>query len=630
MSKYNVPGIQAQAPAMRATSVFATANQPTGFTHEGALGWQRTAKTEIYLRATSSFMGGEASFYESGQQRDDRAIELIRKLAVEDFDWTFGFLRWLRSDGNMRTAPIVLGAEAVHARLATGQHGTSETAGIGASNRALVDAVCQRADEPGEFLAYWLARFGKTIPKCVKRGLGDAVRRLYTGKAVLKYDTDSHGVRFADVLELCHPAPRDASIVADQAERVIIRDVKTCPRPKKRRFHDKIAAQNHADSATKNLPSKPALRPYVCECSWYHVTKKPAGVRMLGEVDTRPYRAPISWQGVLFKHLIDRRHNRPGEIPAELKTLTANAALRQAVADGDVSGLTNPETLRLAGMTWEAALSLGGKNIDKAAFWSAMIPSMGVMAQIRNARNFDESGVSDEAVMPVLANLVNPETVATSRQLPFRFYSAYKHAPSLRWGHALEIALGYSLPNIPELPGRTLVLVDTSNSMTNALSVKSKVTAITAAAVFGGALALKNPGRVDLYQYADYAARIPVTAGGSLLRLIQAVEGSTNSVGWGTQIEYSLRSAYDGHDRAIIITDGQGCGNGRVRSETVGTCVPANRPVYLFNVEAHTMSPMPTGGAARFDLGGLTDATFGQILQLERGAAGTWPWMTSA
>ncbi|MEJ3751036.1 hypothetical protein WEI85_48475 [Actinomycetes bacterium KLBMP 9797] len=43
-----------------------------------------------------------------------------------------------------------------------------------------------------------------------------------------------------------------------------------------------------------------------------------------------------------------------------------------------------------------------------------------------------------------------------------RFLSAYRAAPSLRWGYPLEQALGHSLNNIPSLPGRTLVLVDTS------------------------------------------------------------------------------------------------------------------------------------------------------------------------
>lgn len=45
------------------------------------------------------------------------------------------------------------------------------------------------------------------MPKPVKRGIADAVRRLYHGKSLLKYDTASKGYRFGDVLNLVHAAP---------------------------------------------------------------------------------------------------------------------------------------------------------------------------------------------------------------------------------------------------------------------------------------------------------------------------------------------------------------------------------------------------------------------------------------
>ena len=53
-----------------------------------------------------------------------------------------------------------------------------------------------------------------------------------------------------------------------------------------------------------------------------------------------------------------------------------------------------------------------------------------------------------------------------ARQFPIRFLSAFKEAPSLRWAWPLEQALQHSLANVPQLPGRTLVLVDVSGSMT--------------------------------------------------------------------------------------------------------------------------------------------------------------------
>lgn len=49
-------------------------------------------------------MVGEDAFYERAGDRDDRYAGLVRRLAVEDPEWTAAFLTWLRAAGNMRTA----------------------------------------------------------------------------------------------------------------------------------------------------------------------------------------------------------------------------------------------------------------------------------------------------------------------------------------------------------------------------------------------------------------------------------------------------------------------------------------------------------------------------------------------
>lgn len=103
----------------------------------------------------------------------------------------------------MRTAAIVGAAEYVKARLEKGVD-------TGPSNRQVIDSVLLRADEPGEMLGYWTSRYGRAIPKPVKRGTADAVRRLYSGKSLLKYDTASKGYRFGDILNLVHASPDPA------------------------------------------------------------------------------------------------------------------------------------------------------------------------------------------------------------------------------------------------------------------------------------------------------------------------------------------------------------------------------------------------------------------------------------
>ncbi|MFE5583824.1 TROVE domain-containing protein [Kitasatospora sp. NPDC056531] len=165
--------------------------------HQGGRGYTREPKSELFLLAVSLLVDGR-SYYEGSGVRDTRFLRLIREHALSDPRWTVGLLRWLRTEANIRSAAVVGAAEFVHARAEAGAAGLS---------RQAVDAVLQRPDEPGELLAYWTSRYGRRLPQPLRRGIGDAVRRLYTGRALLKYDTPSRRVRFGDVLELTHPAP---------------------------------------------------------------------------------------------------------------------------------------------------------------------------------------------------------------------------------------------------------------------------------------------------------------------------------------------------------------------------------------------------------------------------------------
>jgi hypothetical protein len=177
---------------------------PGVVTHEGAPGTVRDRHSELFLLAITN-MVGEQTFYEDAATRDNRFTTLVRQVAVADPAWMVSFLRWLRTDAQLRSASLVAAAEAVHARLSAGSADAEQAPEH--SNRRMIDAVLQRPDEPGELLAYWTSRHGRAIPKPVKRGVADAVRRLYSERALLKYDTAGKGFRFADVLELVHAAP---------------------------------------------------------------------------------------------------------------------------------------------------------------------------------------------------------------------------------------------------------------------------------------------------------------------------------------------------------------------------------------------------------------------------------------
>lgn len=540
MSRFNTSSHKAKPAVATATSPLGTTRGPADTrTFEGGAGWTKDAKTDLFLRASASFTDGKGTFYESGATRDQVLLDLAAKVAVEDFAWFAQFVKWLRRAANIRTAALMIAAAGVKARVDAGLVAVGEI-----SNRIVIDSVLYRADEPGELLAFWTATYGRRIPKPVKRGVADAVRRLYNERSLLKYDTASKGYRFGDVLNLAHP---DAD--ADKA-----------------------------------------------------------------------------WQGDLFKYALDRRHNPDtAVIPESLGVLQRNKQLREA---DDLNLWLDTEFLNSAGVTWENVLSAVGDKVDKKKLWEAMIPSMGYMALLRNLRNFDESGVSNQVANQVIVKLVREDEVAKSRQLPFRFYSAYNSAPSLRWANALETALDLCLPNIPTFTGRTLVLIDTSGSMTwydNAGGKGAGLKCMNAAALFGSALALKNQDSTTLVTFDTNSQVVQIPKGGSVLRLTDHIV--KNAHGGATYTQRAIDQHYDKHDRVIILTDEQSHIGG---SNDVAGSVPKNVPVYAFCLVGYSASAMPTGEAARFQLGGLSDQTFKLIPLLEQGGGNLWPWQVSS
>ncbi len=519
MSRFNVTGLRDRT----ARSPIRSDPAATGVTFENAPGHVRDARSELFLLAVSN-MVGEDTFYEAASDRDARFTALVRDLAVTDPDWTARLIGWLRTGAQLRSASLVAAAEFASARLAAG------TAG---GHRAVIASALQRADEPGELLAYWLTAHGRAVPKPVKRGVADAAVRLYSERSLLKWDSPLRPMRFADVLELTHPTP--------------------------------VAA----------------------------------------------------WQSALFRYAIDRRHDRVEQVPVELAMIAARSDLMALPVAERRAVLADPSRLAAAGMTWESLAGWLQGPLDATA-WQAVIGSMGYMALLRNLRNFDDAGVSDDVAEQVAIRLADPTQVAASRQLPMRFLSAYRAAPSLRWAAALERALSASLASVPSLSGRTLVLVDRSGSMFGPVSARSALNRADAAAVFGVALAVRARA-ADLVQFGTDCAPVRFRRGESVLRVIERF----GHLG-GTRTAEAVRRHYRGHDRVVIVTDEQAWFDARGSDPTRE--VPPTVPVYTWNLAGYRYGHGPSGSGLRHTFGGLTDGGFAMIPLLEAGRDGRWPF----
>lgn len=539
MSKFNTSTVRAAA-----RSPITSELSPTGHTHQGGPGYLRDTRSGLFLLAVTNLVG-DKTFYESAAARDSRFGTLIRDIASkpDPDNWLGRFATYLRGDGNMRSASLVVAAETVHARL---------TAGLVGNNRQIINAVLQRADEPGEFLAYWMRNYGRNLPMPVKRGLADAAIRLYTERNTLKYDTASHAIRFADVIRLTHPAPSAA------------------------------------------------------------------------------------WQLALFRHLIgDRLGVEDNDIPSSLLMLRDHAALKKMTPELARAYLLTPneltgsasDALRAAGMTWEQIPALVDGPWTKE-LWEAIIPSMGYMALLRNLRNFDQAGVSDEVAAAVGATLSDPDQVARSRQFPMRFLSAFNAAPSLRWAWPLQQALDLSLGHLPTLPGKTLILIDTSASMNDPFSRDGSLHRWDAAVVFGLALAHRNPGST-VVSYSNRAVTFEPIPGESLLTSIQRWKLDGYFLGGGTATAAAAQHFYNKHDRVVILTDEQSGGGSYgygYRAVDPSTVIPNNIPLYTFNLAGYEHGHAPSGLPHRHTFGGLTDSMFGMMPLLERGRNTDFPF----
>lgn len=193
--------------------------------------------------------------------------------------------------------------------------------------------------------------------------------------------------------------------------------------------------------------------------------------------------------------------------------------------------------------TWEVALSSGA---DKRAAWERLLQEnkLGALALLRNLRNMREAGVDEQLVLSALG------AMKTERVLPFRFFAAARYAP--QWEEALEQAMLKSVAQQEKLPGKTIVLVDVSGSMTAPLSRRSEMLRTDAA--YGLAVLMREIGDgVSVFSFSDELVEVPARRGFALRDAID-VSQPHNGTLLGKAVELNQREKYD---RLIVITDEQ-------------------------------------------------------------------------
>ncbi len=192
--------------------------------------------------------------------------------------------------------------------------------------------------------------------------------------------------------------------------------------------------------------------------------------------------------------------------------------------------------------TWEVELSKGG---DKKEAWSRLLQDkkLGGLAMLRNIRNMTQAGVDSLAIKSGIQNL------NAGKLLPINFIAAGIH--NTQFESTIEEKFFEAFKK-EKAKGRTVVLIDTSGSMSDKLSGKSEMRRMDVASSLA-MIARETFEDVRLFCFSNRIGEIAGRRGFAIKDLINAFEHG------GTELGGAIRyiQANVPHDRLIIITDEQ-------------------------------------------------------------------------
>lgn len=196
--------------------------------------------------------------------------------------------------------------------------------------------------------------------------------------------------------------------------------------------------------------------------------------------------------------------------------------------------------------TWEVELS---KSKDKKSSWTRLLSEnrLGSLALLRNIRNMKAAGVEASLVRNAIAK------ANVSRILPFQILASARMNPD--YEDALEPKLFESIKEFDRIPGNTLILVDTSYSMSAKLSEKSDMNRCDAAGAVA-AIFREVCKNVAVYKFDNSPHLIPSRRGFALIDQFTP-NGGTNVYGSVREsVNVEIKKGFM-PDRIVVFTDEQ-------------------------------------------------------------------------
>ena len=305
--------------------------------------------------------------------------------------------------------------------------------------------------------------------------------------------------------------------------------------------------------------------------------------------------------------------------------------------------------------TWEARLSAAGQEqgaddaetaelqaAAKEQAWSDLLSNnrLGYFALIRNLRNIHSQ--APEVLDLALEQLRDPARIKRSLVFPYRYLTAMQHTPDEpRIRAAISDAADLALNNAPLLPGRTLVCVDNSGSMSwgagsqvqvarrrrktgkesQPQTLLPTVTASHQAAMFAAAIFKASPqnkdSQVEIITFGNDAKyRRNLNPRDSLLSLTFALIENQG----GTSYEAIFKKAAEekqAYDRFIILSDSQSWlgHTGQVALRNYRQSTEANPSIYAIDLVSYGTLQFPEEKCAA--IAGFSEKIFDLMALLE-------------
>ena len=294
--------------------------------------------------------------------------------------------------------------------------------------------------------------------------------------------------------------------------------------------------------------------------------------------------------------------------------------------------------------TWETELSALGqtkfadeaeKNAAFAAKWEELVASrkMGYMAMLRNLRNILTAGAGRQTVEAACDFIGDAERVRNSKQLPFRFLSAYRETKDVdspdtqRVVDALESAVLASAANINGFDADTSVLLacDVSGSMFSPISPKSKVMSYDIGILL--AMLLRNRCRnVIAGMFGDTWKTIAIPGKG-ILSAVDEMYRREGEVGYSTNGYKVIDWLIGQHtviDKVMMFTDCQMWnsrydGSSFEKSWNRYKKIAPDAKLYLFDLSGYGNSPLRMTREDVVLISGWSDKVFDVLQALEDG-----------